>query len=355
MRAGTAFSAELANGLDEKTTIHWHGLHVDWRMDGHPLLPVSPGATYRYAYPVEDRGGTYWYHPHAHGTSARQTYSGLAGFFVVEDEEERRLSEDLDLELGETDIPLLIQDKMLDEEGNFIYAPQPMDEEMGYEGDIVLTNLTPNPYLEIGPRIYRFRLLNGSNARNLRLAFSKAGEDELLPYHVIATDGSLLEKPRPATEAFLSPAERMDVLVDLSGFEVGEVVVLKSLSFDPMHNEHGVRNLAGHMDHRDMEHHHHMDHHMDHHMGPARLPDEREIVYVLRLVVEERVEYTGARTGDPIRASATGLHRGDYPIRYALDGPRGRGQRVAHQWPHTRYGRIPHRGEEGNEGGLGGP
>ena len=59
VRAGTAFSAELANGLDEKTTIHWHGLHVDWRMDGHPLLPVSPGATYRYAYPVEDRGGTY--------------------------------------------------------------------------------------------------------------------------------------------------------------------------------------------------------------------------------------------------------------------------------------------------------
>jgi blue copper oxidase len=291
VRAGTAFSAELANGLDEKTTIHWHGLHVDWRMDGHPLLPVSPGATYRYAYPVEDRGGTYWYHPHAHGTSARQTYSGLAGFFVVEDEEERRLAEDLDLELGETDIPLLIQDKMLDEEGNFIYAPQPMDEEMGYEGDVVLTNLTPNPYLEIGARIYRFRLLNGSNARNLRLAFSKAGEDELLPYHVIATDGSLLEKPRPATEAFLSPAERMDVLVDLSGLEVGEEVVLKSLPFDPMHNEHEMQ-VAGHVDHRDMEHHHHMDHHMDHHMGPARLPDGSGF-YVLRLVVKEKVDYAG--------------------------------------------------------------
>ena len=59
VRAGANFSAELANGLDEETTVHWHGLHVDWRMDGHPLLPVGSGAAYRYDYPVENRGGTY--------------------------------------------------------------------------------------------------------------------------------------------------------------------------------------------------------------------------------------------------------------------------------------------------------
>ena len=49
VRSGASFSAELANGLDEETTIHWHGQHVEWRMDGHPLLSVGPGATYRYA------------------------------------------------------------------------------------------------------------------------------------------------------------------------------------------------------------------------------------------------------------------------------------------------------------------
>jgi suppressor of ftsI/bilirubin oxidase len=292
VRTGANFSAELANGLDEETTIHWHGQHVGWRMDGHPLLPVGPGATYRYAYPVENRGGTYWYHPHAHGTSARQTYSGLAGFFIVEDEDEQRLSKELDLKLGETDIPLLVQDKMLDEGGNFVYAPVPMEEEMGYEGDVILTNLAPNPCLEVGTRIYRFRILNGSNARNLRLAFSKAnagaGEDELLPYHVVATDGSLLEKPLPAREVFLSPAERMDVLVDLTGFEVGEEVVLRSLPFDPMHNEHEMAEGMDHTDHTDMGHHHHM----DHHMGPARLPDGSGF-YVLRLVVDERLDYAG--------------------------------------------------------------
>jgi blue copper oxidase len=288
IRTGANFLAELDNGLDEETTIHWHGQHVEWRMDGHPLLPVAPGAAYRYAYPIINGGGTYWYHPHAHGTSARQTYSGLAGFFLVEDDDERRLSEALDLTLGETDVPLLIQDKLLNEGGDFIFAPEPMDEEMGYEGDVVLTNLTPNPYLEVANRIYRFRLLNGSNARNFRLTFSKAGEDELLPYHVIATDGSLLERPRLAREVFLSPAERVDVLVDLTGFEVGEEVVLRSLPFDPMHNEHEMAGHMDHMEHTDMGHHHHM----EHHMGPARLPDGQGF-YVLRLVLSEQVDYTG--------------------------------------------------------------
>src|ERR671916_801427 len=200
VQSGKELSAEFANDLDEDTTVHWHGLHVDWRMDGHPFRPVAPGATYRYSFPVQDRGGTYWYHPHPHGGTARQTYAGLAGFFLVEDEEQQRLAEALDLRLGETDIPLLIQDKVLDEVGNFVYEPDAMAVDMGFEGDVILVNLTPTPYLEVSSRIYRFRLLNGSNARTYRVAFTKAGEQELLPYQIIGTDGGLLERPREASE-----------------------------------------------------------------------------------------------------------------------------------------------------------
>ena len=282
VRKGKGFSAEFANDLDEETTVHWHGLHVDWRSDGHPFRPVALGATYRYAFPVQDRGGTYWYHPHPHGRTASQTYSGLAGLFLVEDEDERRLGEALDLKLGETDIPLLIQDKVLDEDANFVYAPDQMAVDMGYEGDVILVNLTPNPYLEMSTRIYRFRLLNGSNARNFRLAFSKVGEeDELLPYQIIGTDGGLLDRPRAAREVFLSPAERVDVLLDLNSFEVGEEVVLRSLPFDPMHREHEM-DMGGGMEHMDMGHHHQM--------GPARLPDGSEF-YLLKLVVAEKTDY----------------------------------------------------------------
>jgi blue copper oxidase len=295
VRKGSEFSAEFANDLAEETTVHWHGLHVDWRMDGHPFLPVAPGSTYRYAYPVRDRGGTYWYHPHPHGGTARQTYAGLAGFFIIEDEEQQRLAEVLDLKLGETDIPLLIQDKILDESGNFVYEPDQMAVDMGYEGDVILVNLTPTPYLEVSTRIYRFRLLNGSNARTYRLAFTRAGEEELLPYQAIGTDGGLLDRPRSVNEAFLSPGERMDVLLDLGDFEVGEEVVLKSRPFDPMHREHememggGMEHMEhmGHMEHMDMGHHHHM----GHQMGPARLPDGSEF-YLLRLVVTEKSEYS---------------------------------------------------------------
>jgi blue copper oxidase len=296
VQKGKEFSAEFANAIDEETTVHWHGLHVDWRMDGHPFWPVAPGSTYRYAFPVQDRGGTYWYHPHPHGGTARQTYAGLAGFLLVEDEEQQRLAEALDLRLGETDIPLLIQDKVLDEDGNFVYVPDQMAVDMGYEGDVILVNLTPTPYLEVSTRIYRFRLLNSSNARTYRVAFTKAGEEELLPYQIIGTDGGLLDRPREVSEVFLSPAERVDVLLDLSSFEVGEEVVLKSLPFDPMHREHemqmggGMDHMEhmGHMDHMEMGGHHHD---MGHQMGPARLPDGSEF-YLLRLVVAEKSDYS---------------------------------------------------------------
>jgi blue copper oxidase len=322
VQKGKEFSAEFANDLDEETTVHWHGLHVDWQMDGHPFRPVAQGSTYRYAFPVRNRAGTYWYHPHPHGGTARQTYSGLAGFFIVEDEDEQTFVEALDLELGKTDIPLLIQDKVLDEDRNFIYEPDAMAVDMGYEGDVVLVNLTPTPYLEVSTRIYRLRLLNGSNARTYRLAFTKVGEEELLPYHVIGTDGGFLDRPREVSEVFLSSAERVDVVLDLRSFEVGEELVLKSLPFDPMHHEHemggGMEHLGhmehtepmdhmdhiDHMDHMDhmehtehmeMRHHHQMGHHMDHQMGhqmgPARLPDGSEF-YLLKLVVGEKTDYT---------------------------------------------------------------
>jgi blue copper oxidase len=291
VRTGTEFSAEFANDLDEETTVHWHGLHVDWRMDGHPFQPVATGATYRYAFSVRDRGGIYWYHPHPHGGTARQTYAGLAGFFLVEDNNQRRLDEALNLRLGETDIPLLIQDKVLDESGNFLYEPDQMALAMGYEGDVVLVNLTPTPYLEVSPRIYRFRLLNGSNARTYRVAFSRVGEGELLPYQLIGTDGGLLDRPRAVREVLLSPGERIDILLDLKRFEVGEELVMRSLPFDPMHREHEME-MGGDMDH--MEHMGHMDmghHHMHHQMGPARLPDGSEF-HLLRLVMKEKTDYS---------------------------------------------------------------
>jgi suppressor of ftsI/bilirubin oxidase len=243
IESGARFTASLDNGLAEPTIIHWHGLHTPARMDGHPGDTIAPGARYEYDFTVRNRGGTYWYHTHAHELTAKQAYNGLASFFLVDDEDQRRVAKALNLQLGVTDLPLVIQDKQFDAQGRLLYRPNMHESMMGWLGDIVLANLTPNAVHEVTPRTYRLRLLNGSNARIYRLAFVKG--DTALPFTVIGTDGGLIERPETVTEAFLAPGERLDVLFDAAQAQPGDTVFLKSLSFDPMENEGAAGNMGG--------------------------------------------------------------------------------------------------------------
>ena len=235
MESGARFQAALSNEMQEPTIIHWHGLHTPAAMDGHPKSTIGPGGRYSYDFTVRNRGGTYWYHTHAHELTARQAYGGLASFFLVDDEDQRKLARALDLRLGETDVPLVIQDKQFDASGRLHYRPNMNESMMGWLGDIILANLTPNAFLTVTPRLYRFRLLNGSNARIYRLAFVKGRTP--LNFAVIGTDGGLLEQPETVAEAFLAPGERLDVLFDAGQAQPGDDVFLKSLAFDPMENE----------------------------------------------------------------------------------------------------------------------
>ena len=243
---GARFAVSLDNALPEPTIIHWHGLHAPAAMDGHPANTIAPGGRYEYDFTVRNRGGTYWYHTHAHGLTAKQAYNGLASFFLVEDDDQRRLVKALDLRLGETDLPLVIQDKRFDAHGRLLYQPNAHESMMGWLGDIVLANLTPNAVLRVTPRTYRLRLLNGSNARIYRLAFVNGLAP--LDFTVIGTDGGLIERPESVTEAFLAPGERLDVLFDAGQAHPGTDIFLKSLAFDPMENEGaggGMRDTGG--------------------------------------------------------------------------------------------------------------
>ena len=243
IESGARFRVSLDNGLAEPTIIHWHGLHVPAAMDGHPSTAIAAGGRFEYDFTVNDRGGTYWYHTHAHELTAKQAYQGLASYFLVEDNDQRNLARALDLQLGVTDLPLVIQDKRFDAQGKLQYQPNPMDMMMGWVGDIVLTNLTPNAVLSVSPRSYRFRLLNGSNARIYRLAFVK--EKTPLEFVVIGTDGGLIERPETVTEAFLAPGERLDVVFDAGQVPPGTDVFLRSLAFDPMENEGMAGGMSG--------------------------------------------------------------------------------------------------------------
>ncbi len=242
VRSGTTVRAALHNALDVNTIIHWHGFKVDARNDAHPIYEIGAGAVYDYQFPVANRAGAYWYHPHPHRLTSKQAYLGLASFFIVEDDEELALQQALDLHFGVTDIPIVIQDKKFDEQGGLVYAPSEEEEVNGYLGDTVLVNLTPRPYFNAATRIYRFRILNGSNARIYRLAFTRGGFQ--LVYFVVGTDGGLLDRPYDVKEAFIAPGERLDVLLDLRSFAVGDAVTLESLAFDPMHAEGNMAHMA---------------------------------------------------------------------------------------------------------------
>ena len=237
MRSGGKISAKFWNGIEETSIIHWHGLAVDSNNDGHPHYAVAGGATYDYNFAVPNRAATYWYHPHPHHLTGKQVYLGLAGLFIVEDDEELALQKALDLKLGETDVPLVLQDRRINAQGQLVFNPTDEDRADGFLGSQVLVNWTPRPYFEASTRIYRFRILNASNARPYKLAF-RSGE-QLLEFQLIGNDGGLIEHAQKIKEVFLAPAERIDVLLDLRNARVGDAVTLAGVPFDPMEHEGG--------------------------------------------------------------------------------------------------------------------
>ncbi len=231
LRPGQRVRIALENGLDEATIVHWHGLAVDTRNDGAGLSLAAPGGRYVYDFEVRNRGALYWYHPHPHGLTAGQAYRGLFGALEISDEDETKLRAALDLVPGRSEIALLLQDRR-----GADYAASAADRMHGYLGDAVFVNGAACPYLDVATRVYRFRILNASNARTYRLGWRTASGAPV-PFTLIGNDGGLLSAPRRCDEAFLATAERLDVLLDLRDLEVGETLVLETRSFEPMHME----------------------------------------------------------------------------------------------------------------------
>ena len=229
VRKGQHIQVRLKNELPDPTTIHWHGLRIPEEMDGHPRYAIAPGASYEYDFPVINRAGTYWFHPHPHQLTGPQVYYGLAGLFIVSDEEE----DALDLPSGEYDIPLVIQDRTFDSQNQMVYpANGMMDQMIGFLGDTILVNGAPNANLDVKASAYRLRLLNGSNSRIYKLAWQDG-----TPLTVIATDGGLLEKPMTRGYITLGPGERVELWADFSRQKEGSEMRLVSLPFSDFGGE----------------------------------------------------------------------------------------------------------------------
>ncbi|WP_347258286.1 multicopper oxidase domain-containing protein [Methylocaldum sp.] len=232
LQKGQKVRIHFRNDLMEPTITHWHGLHVPALMDGHPMYIIDPGETFVYEFEVINRASLNIYHPHPHEITARQVYYGLAGGLIINDEEEARL----ELPSGEYEIPIVLQDRRFNAQNQLIYGPHMHDRMMGFYGDRILVNGQPNAEFEVASRAYRFRFLNGSNARIYKLGWSDG-----TPVTVIGVDGGLLESPETFPYVMLAPGERLDVWADFSGRPKGTELTMRSLPFSgvlPMMAEH---------------------------------------------------------------------------------------------------------------------
>jgi FtsP/CotA-like multicopper oxidase with cupredoxin domain len=210
-------SVTLDNGLSEHTITHWHGLHVDYANDGGPRLAIGPGQSYAYNFPIVQRASLNFYHPHPHMLTGKQVCLGLTGAFIIRDAEEDALV----LPAGPYEVPLVIRDASFDSQGNLAYNPTTS----GFTGKFPLVNATLRPTMNVARGVYRFRVLNGANARVFKLALSDG-----TPFTLIGNDGGLLRSPVNVSQIELGMGERLDLLVNFSGLGAGQSVMLRCLA-----------------------------------------------------------------------------------------------------------------------------
>jgi FtsP/CotA-like multicopper oxidase with cupredoxin domain len=211
MNSGDFVTLNVHNSLQETTTTHWHGMHVTASDDGGPYTVINPGATWSPDFTVLDSASTMWYHPHLHGKTHEQVNSGLAGMILVRDEVEAAAG--LPRTYGVDEFPLILQDRSFGAGNTLRVVPL---------GDVMMVNGTLDPYLEVPGQLVRFRVLNGSNERAYYV-----GVSDNRTFHVVGTEGGLLEAPTPVKRVLLMPGERADVVVDFTA-DIGDTLSLRS-------------------------------------------------------------------------------------------------------------------------------
>lgn len=216
---GDTLVVHFTNHLTEPTTIHWHGVRVPAAMDGSPMAqpPVQPGASFDYRFQLTD-AGTFWYHPH--GDEPVQMEHGMYGAIVVRGDAEPAM---------DAEGVVMLDDLTLGADGQIAPPGGAIEEHSGREGPISLLNGGTGLTVPIraGQR-QRWRIVNAGSARFYRLA---------IPGHtftVLGTDGGFIAQPYEASELFMVPGDRLDVIVTGSAAP-GTSATLQNLPYDRGH------------------------------------------------------------------------------------------------------------------------
>ncbi len=247
------------------TVVHLHGGEDQSTSDGAPeawftnnglhgkgyatAAPTSANSAV-YQYPNGQQATTLWFHDHTLGVTRLNVYSGLAAFYLIRDQFDTGLPNNpLRLPAGNFEVELMIQDRQFDTNGQLLWPdsnnnPSLVDGAPSnpkihpfwipeFFGDVMCVNGRSWPFLAVEPRRYRFRFVNGSNARFLRMGLVDAASGATGPaIYQIGTDGGLLDTPvkklglpepvsdgtpTPTSRIFIAPSERSDVIIDFTG------------------------------------------------------------------------------------------------------------------------------------------
>lgn len=231
---------------------HLHGGEDPSAVDGGPfawftpdLQQVGPAfSTDTYTYPNGQEATTLWYHDHVLGMTRLNVLAGLAGFYLLRDPQH----EPQNLPKAPYEREIVIQDRQFDTSGQILFPdgnppglngppPNPAVHPFWnpeFFGDVIVVNGKAWPYLEVEPRRYRLRFLNGSNARFYTLSLvNQATGRPTVAFWQIGTDGGYLDHPRRVTQLTLAPGERADVIVDFTGVKQGTIFLMTNSANAP--------------------------------------------------------------------------------------------------------------------------
>jgi FtsP/CotA-like multicopper oxidase with cupredoxin domain len=215
------------------TTMHLHNMHSASESDGFPMDWINSGEWYDHHYCMFPAGhddreklSLLWYHDHRMDFTAANVYAGFSGFCLFFDEHDTNNENDPSPEAwrlpsGKYDVPLILHDVLFDDKGNAVFDVFNLK---GFLGDKMTVNRIIQPYLEVEPRKYRFRLLNGGPSRFYTFVLS-TGQ----PFTVLSNDGNLMPAPVIVDELPVAVANRYDVIIDFSRYQPGEHVDLVNI------------------------------------------------------------------------------------------------------------------------------
>ena len=257
--------------------VHLHGGHSDFQYDGNPEFFFSPGYTIRgpqwvngiekkFIYHNDQPAGTLWYHDHGLGITRINVYAGLAGFYILRDEFDTGLpGNSLGLPAFPYEAALAIQDRMFWNTGELFYpafpdepyyegfingegANLPPDKFPGggptalaeFFGDHMLVNGQIWPKMNVEPRNYRLRFLNGCDSRFLVAQFFEVAATATdftrsrgpLEFTVIGSDQGLASSPTTVDTLLIETGSRYDIIFDFKTVTPGNRVIMKNIGGD---------------------------------------------------------------------------------------------------------------------------